>query len=253
MSQLSSSLEARECPKSRLFDNAYSVRNDTSLADIKGYVSLDPVKLLVVVAFAGSGATVRDWIADFAFIMVEYDLAGCDSCWIHAGFSTGWSERRTVVLDAVTTALADNPSYSLVITGHSIGAGVGTLAAAELRSMNYSVDTYTFGSPRVGNTAFTTFVTNQAPSLGHNYRMTHLDDPVPQIPPTWIGYEHTSPEYWLSDGTDTTDDYLPSDVVVCEGIGNTDCNAGEGLIPIDGTSHSHYLGLIDGCQGSLSW
>lgn len=178
---------------------------------------------------------------------------GCYSCWIHAGFSTGWSERRTVVLDAVTTALADNPSYSLVITGHSIGAGIATLAAAELRRMNYLVDTYTFGSPRVGNTAFASFVTDQAPSLGQNYRMTHLNDPVPQIPPSWIGYEHTSPEYWLSDGTDTTDDYQPSDVVVCEGLGNDDCNAGEGLIPIDGTSHSHYLGLIDGCQGSLSW
>lgn len=223
------------------------------MTNIKGFVALDPVKSLVVVAFAGSGATVRNWLADFAFIQVPYGLSGCDSCWIHSGFSTGWSERRAVVLEAVTSALATNPSYSLVITGHSIGAAIATLAAAELRSMNHSVDTYTFGSPRVGNSAFATFVTNQAPGLGQNYRMTHFNDPVPQIPPIWVGYEHTSPEYWLSDGTDTTDLYLPTDVVVCEGIGNTDCNAGKGLIPIDGTSHSHYLGLIDGCQGSLSW
>ncbi|KUJ19592.1 alpha/beta-hydrolase [Mollisia scopiformis] len=188
--------------------------NDTTVTDIKGFVSLDPSKSLVVVAFAGSGSTVRDWIADFAFIMVEYTLTGCTSCWIHAGFSTGWSERRIVVLDAVTTALADNPSYSIVITGHSIGAAIATLAAAELRSMNYSVDTYTFGSPRVGDTAFATFVTDQAPALGNNYRMTHFNDPVPQIPPTWIGYEHTTPEYWLSDGTDTTNNYNASDVVM---------------------------------------
>lgn len=185
--------------------------------------------------------------------MVSYDLTGCDSCSVHSGFMTGWSERRTVVLDAVVSALADNPTYSLVLTGHSIGAGVATLAAAELRSMGYIADTYTFGSPRIGNTALATFVTDQSQSLGQNFRMTHYNDPVPQIPPTWIGYEHTSPEYWLSNGIDTTDDYAASDVVVCEGIGNTDCNAGEGLIPIDGTSHSHYLGLVDGCQGSLSW
>lgn len=234
-------------------DIANTSRIDTTTTDIKGFVARDPVKSLVVVAFAGSGSTVRDWIADFAFLMVPYSLTGCTLCTIHSGFSIGWSERRTTVLDAVTTAMTENPGYSLVITGHSIGAAIATLAAAELRIMNYSVDTYTFGSPRVGNTAFATFVTDQSPTLGNNYRMTHLNDPVPQLPPTWIGYQHTSPEYWLSDGTDTTNDYEASDVVVCEGVGNADCNAGEGLVPIDGTSHSHYLGLIDGCQGSFSW
>jgi hypothetical protein len=119
--------------------------------------------------------------------------------------------------------------------------------------MNYSADTYTYGSPRVGNTVFATFVTNQAPKLGGNYRMTHVNDPVPQLPPTWIGYEHTSPEYWLANGTDTADDYSAGDVVVCEGVGNESCNAGTGLVPIDGTAHDHYLGAIDTCQGPLEW
>jgi hypothetical protein len=119
--------------------------------------------------------------------------------------------------------------------------------------MNYSADTYTYGSPRVGNTAFATFVTDQAPELGRNYRMTHVNDPVPQLPPTWIGYEHTSPEYWLANGTDTTDDYSAGDVVLCEGVGNESCNAGTGLVPVDGTAHDHYLGAIDAGQGSFEW
>jgi hypothetical protein len=153
----------------------------------------------------------------------------------------------------VTNALSSHANYSLIITGHSIGAGIATLAATELRNMNYSADTYTYGSPRVGNTVFATFVTNQAPKLGGNYRMTHVNDPVPQLPPTWIGYEHTSPEYWLANGTDTADDYSAGDVVVCEGVGNESCNAGTGLVPIDGTAHDHYLGAIDTCQGPLEW
>ena len=37
---------------------------------------------------------------------------------------------------------------------------LATLAGAELRSMNYTADIYTYGSPRVGNTAFATFVTS---------------------------------------------------------------------------------------------
>lgn len=153
----------------------------------------------------------------------------------------------------MTTALSENPDYSLIITGHSIGAGIATLAGAELRSMNYAADIYTFGSPRVGNTAFATFVTAQAPLLGGNYRMTHENDPVPQLPPTWIGYTHTSPEYWLTNGTDTTDVYGADEVVICEGIGNAECNAGTGLIPIDGTAHNHYLGNITACQGPVAF
>ncbi len=180
-------------------------------------------------------------------------MTGCDSCSIHSGFSTGWSERRTVVLDAVATALASYPGFSIIVTGHSIGAVVATLAGVELRSLNYSVDIYTFGSQRVGNAAFASFVISQSPSLGENFRMRHLNDSVPQLPPSWMDYEHTSPEYWLSDRTDTTDDYNSTDVVICTGLGNADCNAGTGLIPIDGTAHSHYLGGIDLCQGSLSW
>jgi hypothetical protein len=73
--------------------------------------------------------------------------------------------------------------------------------------------------------------------------MTHENDPVSQLPPTWIGYEHTSPEYWLTNGTDATDVYEASDVVVCGGVVNEECNAGTGLVPIDGTAHDHYFVL----------
>ena len=44
-----------------------------------------------------------------------------------------------------------------------------------------------------------------------------------------------------------------SDIVVCEGIGNDGCNAGTGLVPIDGTAHNHYLGLISACQGPVEF
>lgn len=157
------------------------------------------------------------------------------------------------MLSAVISAFETHPNYTLIITGYSIGAGVATLAGTEFRSMNYTADIYTFGSPRVGNTAFATFVTSQAPLLGQNYRMTHENDPVPQLPPTRVDYEHTSPEYWLTGGTDTTDVYAASGIVVCEGIGNDECNAGTGLVPIDGTAHNHYLGLISTCQGPVAF
>ncbi|TVY64181.1 Mono- and diacylglycerol lipase, partial [Lachnellula suecica] len=173
--------------------------NDTTLTGIKGYVALDPVLQTITISFAGSGATIRNWLTDFTFAQIPSPL--CANCWIHSGFATAWSERRSVVLAAVSSALAANPDFSIVVTGHSIGAAVATLAATELRNLGHSVSTYTFGSPRVGNAAFASFVT----AAGSNFRMTHVNDPVPQLPPTWLGYQHTSPEYWLSGSGGSSD------------------------------------------------
>lgn len=228
-------------------------RNDTSLTNVKGFVAIDPIRSLIVVAFAGSGASIRNWLTDFTFSETTSTLPNCNSCLVHSGFASGWSDRRQIVLDTIANSLVIHQNYSVVLTGHSIGGAVATLAGAELRSMGIKLDIYTFGSPRVGNNRFASYVTSQAPSLGLNFRVTHVNDPVPQLPPTWIGYQQISPEYWLANGTSVTDNYEVGDVLICEGIGNEDCNAGTGLVPIDGTAHDHYLGKISACQGSISW
>jgi hypothetical protein len=147
----------------------------------------------------------------------------------------------------VETATASYPSYSLVLTGHSLGAAVATIAAAYLRGNGYPCDLYTYGSPRVGNGIFADFVSGQA---GVTARITHYNDVVPRLPPLLTGYRHTSPEYWLSDGTDTTNNYNISDIKVCLGDKNTDCNAGES--GLDFTGHDHYFEYITACAPSLS-
>jgi len=131
----------------------------------------------------------------------------------------------------------------VVATGHSLGGAVATLAAAYLRAAGNAVDLYTYGSPRVGNDAFANFVSAQA---GLEIRVTHLDDPVPRLPPLLFSYRHTSPEYWLYDGGATTTNYGVSDVKVCTGSANTACNAGTGGLDID--AHLYYLGPISGCS-----
>jgi hypothetical protein len=105
------------------------------------------------------------------------------------------------------------------------------------------VDLYTYGSPRVGNDAFVNFVTAQP---GLEVRVTHLDDPVPRLPPLLFGYRHTSPEYWLSDGIATTTSYGVADVKVCSGIANVDCNAGTFGLDVD--AHLNYFEGIANCS-----
>ena len=124
------------------------------------------------------------------------------------------------------------------------------LAAAHLRRGGVSdaastttIDVYTYGAPRAGNAALATFATGQPG--GANYRVTHVDDPVPRLPPALLGYRHTSPEYWLSSGNATTVAYDAADVVVCDGLLNLTCNSG--TLGLDSDAHLYYFLHISDC------
>lgn len=144
---------------------------------------------------------------------------------------------------ALKTTTAANPGYKIVFTGHSLGGAVATVAAAKARKLGYAADLYVYGSPRIGNEAFARFVTDQP---GRNYRVTHTTDPVPRIPPIFLGFRHISPEYWLMGGAANKTDYGVNDIRVCEGTAKIGCNAGSN--GLDFEAHVYYLGPIAGCS-----
>ncbi|KAK2029705.1 lipase [Colletotrichum zoysiae] len=207
---------------------------------LQGFVALDPVRRNIVIAIRGS-SNVRNWITNLNFGLEDCDLV--QGCKVHSGFADAWKEVSGEILSAVKAAKAANPSYTIVGTGHSLGGAVVTIAAAYLRLDGYPVDIYTYGSPRVGNGAFTDFVTIQP---GAEYRVTHVDDPVPRLPPILFDYRHTSPEYWLSTGSGKTIDYTIADIKVCEGDRNTDCNGSKLGLDID--AHLYYFRQISACN-----
>ncbi|KAI1103243.1 alpha/beta-hydrolase [Jackrogersella minutella] len=212
------------------------------ITDIQGFVSSDDKNQLIVASIRGS-SSIRNWISDLAFILVPCDLVS--GCLAHAGFLTAYSEIADELLAALKSAKAAQPSYKIVFTGHSLGGAVSTIAAANARNAGFDVDLYTYGSPRVGNTAFVKFVSDQP---GAEYRVTHVDDPVPRLPPIILDYRHTSPEYWLATGTANTTAYVASSIEVCPGYANVSCNAGTTGLDID--AHLNYFEPISGCGGS---
>jgi len=115
------------------------------------------------------------------------------------------------------------------------------------------VTVYSYGSPRLGNSAFATFVdAKTASSSSSEYRITHIDDPVPRVPPLLLGYRHTGPELWLrTRSVAGTLDYGPADVVVCEGQANMSCNAG--TVGFDVDAHLNYFTDLSACQGPMTW
>ncbi|KAI5918924.1 lipase [Camillea tinctor] len=207
--------------------------------DIQGFTAVDDINQLIVTSIKGS-SSIRNWITDLLFWKDDCDLV--DGCRVHAGFLKAWSEIQQDVLAALASAVAANPSYKLIFTGHSLGAAVSTLGAAYARKAGYPADIYNYGSPRVGNQAFVTYVTQQT---GAEYRVTHLDDPVPRLPPISFSYFHTSPEYWLSGGAFNASTYAPDEITICAGYANTSCNGGSKGLDTD--AHSYYFGAIGAC------
>lgn len=165
---------------------------------------------------------------------------------MHLGFKTAWQEVDEAVLEAVATARKQHPDFRIVVTGHSLGGAVATIAAGELRAASFPADLVTYGSPRVGNEQYVKFITDQP---GKEYRITHDDDIVPRVPPALLGYRHTSPEYWLNGANETTTDYGVEDIKVCTGTFSLGCNSG--TLDVGFESHGYYLQEMSGCEGAV--
>ncbi|CZR56512.1 related to Lipase [Phialocephala subalpina] len=228
------------CPSISSVTNYAYLGYDQSEAT--GFVSIDDTNKLIVVSYAGSD-NLDNYIADLLVPLDTCDGNLVSGCKLHEGFQYAYEDVADTTLPAVKSAVAAYPTYSLVITGHSLGGAVATIAAAYLRVAGYPCDVYSYGSPRVGNEAFVNFMDAQA---GSHYRVTHTTDPIPRYPAKLFGYRHTSPEFWLSTGTSTTVDYAVGDIEVCTGIANTDCN--DGTSSVVTTPHSYYFEDISACR-----
>eukprot|EP00755_Sulcionema_specki_P027506 Sspe_Gene.1801::Locus_598_Transcript_1_1_Confidence_1.000_Length_1037::g.1801::m.1801 len=112
--------------------------------------------------------------------------------YVHRGFSRGYLEsvERVDSLVAEARKKCGNTS-NIIITGHSLGGGLGTLYALHARKdLGLDVKLVTFGSPRVGNLEFT----QQANTLLPNhYRWVHQNDAVTRMP--FQGYTRIFPQY----------------------------------------------------------
>ncbi|KEY67829.1 hypothetical protein S7711_04967 [Stachybotrys chartarum IBT 7711] len=215
------------------------------LTGIGGYVAVDHARSEIIISIRGSN-NLRNFLTDVVFIRQGCDLFS--GCQVHAGFGTAWKEIESKATAAVAAAVAANPGYSVVATGHSLGGAVATIAAGYLRR-SHAVDIYTFGAPRVGNAAFSQFITDQA---GGEFRVTHVDDPVPRLPPMIFGYRHISPEYWLSTGDGDNLEFAVGDVIVCQGISTTGCNAGTN-VGLNIPAHLNYIVEISSCGPAFSF
>lgn len=152
---------------------------------------------VIVVAFRGTESA-RDAMTDADARRVRGPFGGS----VHRGFKRGLSVVWPAMIEHFEHAVAEHGAASTVLlTGHSLGAALATLAAAELAERGLKVSgLYTFGSPRVGDWRFARALEGW---LGADriFRTVNNNDVVTRVPPWFTGYRHVgAPRYLTTDG-----------------------------------------------------
>lgn len=156
------------------------------------YIGYDSSTIYVV--FRGT-TNLKNVLVDLAFFKkpVWEDLPDLK---VHSGFRSSYLNLAPNVLLSIRTASLKCASCKhVVFTGHSLGAAVATIAAADFARSNPSLsfELFTLGSPRVGNSEFAAYATKMVPM---NTRWSHANDPVVHLPMKLQGFQHRVREIW---------------------------------------------------------
>jgi len=212
------------------------------LTDVKGYVATDTTNKLTIIGFQGTESA-KQAVVDVTFALKDVPEL-CKGCQAHSGFWQSWMEAQPFVMMALSTAPAN---HKLIVTGHSLGGAIATLAAGHIRAMGKAVDLYSFGAPRVGNQKLADFI--QVPGFfsGQNHRVTHYNDPVPRLPPASFGYAHYVPEIYIKSASEVA--VKINDVMNLD-ASNTATSGNEQFLIVDARAHSWYFNAISACYAA---
>lgn len=200
---------------------------------VKGFASevvwailVDDNKKTITVVFRGS-VSGADWLTNFQSNMVDFELPGFTSeetketqnfGMVHEGFydymfgetNAGYNgstkSKGEEIMGKLKADFFDKPeyaNYSLVVTGHSLGASLSTMFAVRAAALNdfpegTMVTNISFASPFVGDEAFRkSFMDLEKSRKIRHLRISNDEDIVPLIPnTTWPlpnglkGYKH---------------------------------------------------------------
>ena len=152
-----------------------------SESETQAFVAGDGQK--IIVAFRGTEPDkLKDWMTDARVAKGSGPYGR-----VHKGFKRALRDVWPAVTDAV--AKFQDGAQSLWFTGHSLGAALATLAVANLRSEAKPVyGLYTFGQPRVGDSAFQQLFDLDFKAMC--FRYANNNDVVTRVPLRSMGYRH---------------------------------------------------------------
>jgi predicted lipase len=207
---------------------------DNKTAGAFAYVGYHPNYNEIVASFRGS-SDIPNWIEDVYAIKTPPGQAfpGIPNAQVEDGFYYYYMSLKSCVLAEIKNLKNQHSSYSIAITGHSLGAAGAAMCAMDMEAnMGYSnVRLLNFGEPRLGNKAFSNAALQYIPNF---QRMVDYMDCVPKLPPQALGYNHEAYEiYEHPTGADTYQ--------ICNNSGeDPSCSDSVGQNCDD---HLHYMGV----------
>jgi predicted lipase len=155
------------------------------------------------------------------------------NCEVHTGFLTAYSYFKNTIITKFKKLIIKYPSAKILVTGHSLGGALATLAVPDLMEEIEKIDfLYSFGSPRVGNSYFANFINGFFTNKGFSARITHYHDLVPHLPNKILGYHHINNEIYYNEEN--------KEYAICtdeEGCSNSN------LINSSLKDHRNYMGI----------
>lgn len=170
-----------------LAGHGFELRRQFDAGGTQGFLAISARS--AVLAFRGTEKKLEDWITDAKFELVAHGDPAVPGK-IHRGFK----EALALVTADVDAALDSLQGRRLLlhVTGHSLGAALATLAALRCSGRAATADLlhtlHTFGSPRVGDEAFTAAFA--ARLRERTYRVVNNEDLVTRVPTRTQGYDH---------------------------------------------------------------
>ena len=165
---------------------------------VYGYIASGPVPGEYYIAIRGT-ETIGEWLRNVEAIPFPFPGGG----FVHAGFLRIWERLECVTFggEVVTMreAVASLPGLKhVIVTGHSLGAALATLVAADLATVHPGqVELLTFASPRVGELFFRNRIDHEV--LHH--RVANYFDAVRHLPA--LPFVHCGDAHYLGP-TDVT-------------------------------------------------
>lgn len=166
-----------------------------ALQDRFGWVCRKDDRLMVT--FRGT-QTPGDWLHNLDFVAEPYlPVPGRGT--VHQGFQLVYYAIRKNLLDIVNKMGVG--CTELVVTGHSLGGALATLAMPDLLNQNFAANIspilYNIASPRVGHDDFQSYFDSH---INVSYRIVNQWDVVPHVPPSLAGYVHVGMQLTIDSG-----------------------------------------------------
>ncbi|KAJ9074043.1 hypothetical protein DSO57_1010132 [Entomophthora muscae] len=158
--------------------------------ETKGLIAVDAAREQILLGFRGTASS-TNWEANLNFNKKKFGPG-----LVHEGFKELTNALQLKYREYLIELLQLNPTYSLVVVGHSLGGAIAVLSAVYMAEVVpwERISVYTYGQPRIGNEQFVRWLNSQPMEMT---RVVNDNDSVPHLPPNFAGFFHAHTEMFV--------------------------------------------------------